>query len=140
VNGTAAERGKKLEVVFQLQPQEEGLTWISWLMILVVSFLVRFSFYGDSPPSQSSTAGERTALPAIQLSSCGDMYHFGGSLQALKPYLPKNYVSHLLHMDSRRNVNLVRCIRQSTRASMTAMAHPRLGDANSTLLLCERRI
>jgi hypothetical protein len=107
VKGTAADRSRKLELIIQLQPPEEGLTWMSWLMILIVSFLLRLSFSGDSPPSQTSNRGDRTVLPAIRLSGCGDCHHFGGSLQALKPHLPKNYVSHMLHVDSRKNVALV---------------------------------
>ena len=46
------------------------------------------------------------SVPAINISDCGDTYHFGGSLQT-DPSLPTNYVAWTLHLQSQRNNSFV---------------------------------
>ena len=53
----------------------------------------------NSPPIQSHTAGDRTPLSALPLSSCGNVSHFGGSLQG--EGLPTNYVAHIASLSSK---------------------------------------
>ena len=107
MNGSIDDRIHQLELVIQVQSHEEGMSWLSWLIILVLSVLVRLSFSGHSPPAQSSKSGDRTVLPALRLSSFGGSHHFGGSLQHDRR-LPRNYAAHVLHVDSKRHVSLVR--------------------------------
>ena len=110
MQGSSEDRDQRLEVIFQLQSNQDGMSWTTWIMLMVVSFLARFTFSGDSPPSQASKTGDRTVLPAMRLSLCGDSYHFGGALGARSCGRILNYAAHSWHLDSRKNVNLVSCM------------------------------
>jgi hypothetical protein len=96
-------RKRKLECVLQLGIEKEGMSFFSRLMISLLSFVLRISLHGrQTHVSQEAAAHDRTTIPAINLSECGEAYHFGGALRTDET-LPGNYVAASTHVSSHRN-------------------------------------
>jgi len=103
-NGDSELRNRKLEVLVQLGVHESSLTWTTWFVVIMVAIVSQIWFPGAPPQKMSSRS--RAHLPAIRIAKCGDQYHFGGALQADGSNLPQNYVSHVLYIKARRNLQL----------------------------------
>jgi len=71
-----------------------------------ISFLLRLGASRRVHLPQAVSTSDRMTIPAINVSDCGDTYHFGGSLQT-DPSLPTNYVAWTLHLQSQRNNSFV---------------------------------
>jgi hypothetical protein len=97
-NGDKLVRDRKLEFVVRLGTPRDRMSWQCWLGLMLVSFLTRLAApWYEYIPSQSL---ERSSIPALRLSRLGELRHFGGSLNATKGGLLKNYVSHVLTLNS----------------------------------------
>jgi hypothetical protein len=106
VNGDEDVRRRKLEVILQLGIDKEGLSFLGRCLLWWLSLLLRATLRRRVRVPQPASSNDRTSVPALNLSECGDTFHFGGSLQT-NHKLPMNYVASTVHMESRRNNNLV---------------------------------
>lgn len=70
-----------------------------------MSFLLRATLRRVHVP-QPVSSNDRTSVPAVYLSECGDTFHFGGALQT-NHKLPQNYFASTVHMKSQRNNSFV---------------------------------
>jgi hypothetical protein len=96
-------RKRKLECVLQLGIEKEGMSFFAMLMLSLLSFVLRISLHGrQTHVSQPAAAHDSTTIPAINLSECGEAYHFGGALRTDET-LPGNYVAASTHVSSHRN-------------------------------------
>ncbi|GKY93794.1 hypothetical protein MPSEU_000346600 [Mayamaea pseudoterrestris] len=98
--GGPRERDSKLDVVIHLGTPRDRLQWKTYLGVNFLSLLSLMT--NESSPIQTHSAGDRTPLPALRISSCGDVSHFGGSLQ--RDGLPGNYVSHVATLSSKKTL------------------------------------
>lgn len=99
-------RKRKLEVSIQLEIDKDGLSFLERCLLMFLSFLLRFTVRRRIRTANPTATNDRTPLPSLNLSECGDTSHFGGFLQN-DDSLPKNYVSTTAHLHSRQNCNLV---------------------------------
>lgn len=106
MEGDEEVRRRKLEVILQLGVDREAISlfgqFLLWWLALLMRLDVRRRVHVPRPVSSS----DRTSVPALNLSECGDAHHFGGSLQT-DPSLPTNYVSSTVHLESRRNNSFI---------------------------------
>lgn len=100
-------RNRKLEVMFQLGKDQAGMSYISWAMLTLLSFLLRWNFCsGNTRVPLAAVTNERTPIPAVKVANCGETHHFGGFLQSNQS-LPINYVAFALRLDSRLQTSFV---------------------------------
>jgi CRAL/TRIO domain len=106
INGDKEVRDRKLEILLQLGVDRQGLSVLAWLTLTLMSFLLRLTFYGKRHVPRTVATTDRTPIPAIKVASLCRTCHFGGPLQ-LDRSLPKNYVAHTTHLDSRTKSHIV---------------------------------
>lgn len=96
-----------MELIVQLGTDMIVLSFVSWIIISFLSFLIRVSLRrGSMRTPQSDSMSDRTSIPAVKVATIGETHHFGGALQS-DSGLPLNYVAHTLHIDSKQKKNLV---------------------------------
>jgi hypothetical protein len=103
VSGDVEVRNRKLELLIQLGLDKIGLSVFSWVVLRLLSFLLRWAVGGGNVP-QPANVNDCTPIPAIKVAHCGEIHHFGGSLQSDRA-MPLNYVAYTLRMNSRRKNN-----------------------------------
>jgi CRAL/TRIO domain len=82
------------------------LSFVERCLLIFLSLLLRFTVRRRNQTPDPISANDRTSLPSLNLSECGDTSHFGGFLQS-DDALPKNYVATTAYLHSRQNCNLV---------------------------------
>jgi hypothetical protein len=106
IDGDEVVRKKKLEVMLQLEIDKNGLSFLERCLLWWLLFLLRFTVRIRYCVPKSNSTSDRTSLPPLILSDCGDTFHFGGSLQSNEMML-NNYVATTAHLASSRNCNLI---------------------------------
>lgn len=106
IQGDEILRKKKLEVMLQLEIDKNGLSFLErcllWWLLLLLRLTVGRRYQAPNP----SPMNDRTSLPPLVLSDCGETFHFGGSLRS-DPMMPNNYFAATAHLFSVRNCNLI---------------------------------
>ena len=99
-------RKSKLEVMLQLEIDKNGLSFLErcllWWLLLLLRLTVGRRYHAPNP----SAMNDRTSLPPLVLSECGETFHFGGSLRSDK-MMPNNYFATTAHLFSSLNCNLI---------------------------------
>ena len=106
VKGDETLRRKKLEVMLQLEMDKNGLSLIERCLLWWLFLLLRVTSGRRYQIQDPSGMNDRTSLPPLILSDCGETFHFGGSLQSDKT-IPGNYFATTAHLVSSRNCNLI---------------------------------
>ena len=106
VKGDETLRRKKLEVMLQLEMDKNGLSFIERCLLWWLFLLLRVTSGRRYQTQDPSGMNDRTSLPPLILSDCGETFHFGGSLQSDKT-IPGNYFATTAHLVSSRNCNLI---------------------------------
>lgn len=90
----------------QLGIDRQRLSWVARFMLSFLSFMMKITHRRKVFLSAAPSSHKRTTIPPINLSECGDTYHFGGSLQQHHE-MPSNYVACATHLKSRRKNTLL---------------------------------
>ncbi|GAX28549.1 hypothetical protein FisN_12Hh083 [Fistulifera solaris] len=106
VRGSAEGRRQRLECALQLGIDQQRLSWLARLMLSFLSFMMRITHRRRTSLAASSYSRKRSTIPPINLSECGDTYHFGGALQQ-ESKMPSNYIACSTHLKSRRQNTLL---------------------------------
>jgi hypothetical protein len=105
-NGTEDTRNRKLHLMLQLGPYQQGLSFFGWLILRILAILLGLTRKGRECSLGLESSKERSPFPAIRLMNYSQLRHFGGALQT-DPSLPKNYVSMSMSFHNRHMPNII---------------------------------
>lgn len=101
VNGTKAERDKRLSLMLQMGPTTLKKSFTRYIVLKLLSWVMLRLKYGREPPKTEIGPSDRHPYPLVPVSAFSETRHFGGALQDDES-LPKNYVSFTAHLTSTR--------------------------------------
>ena len=106
IQGDEKLRRKKLEVMLQLEIDKNGLSFLERCLLWWLLLLLRLTVGRRDQAPNPSAMNDRTSLPPLVLSDCGETFHFGGSLRGDET-MPNNYFATTAHLFSSLNCNLI---------------------------------